>query len=252
MLDGLIMAWVLFAWGTQAAVPWRLPGAESRARRLWTFAAVPLLVLGTLAAFWYVESHPDAAIARDLFPLRSSRPGRALLVLLPALALAGLVTAAGWRRLEAAGWRIAAAFGLAFLAAASWASELVRAGEGPPSAPPVLAVLVACRLTLALAAGEIAAPGRPLLAVAGGLALPTYWLLLPVELAELLAGKGQLFTLGAAAVLLVAARWVPPRLRRPALAGGILLAGLFLARAADLSQTLGTPTLSPLFPLPGE
>lgn len=252
MLDGLIMAWVLFAWGTQAAVPWRLAGAEPRARRLWTFAALPLLALGTLAAFWYVEGHPDAAIAPGLYPLRSSRPGRALLTLLPATALAGLVTAAGWRRMEAAGWRIAAVLGFAFLAAGSWAGELVRTGEGPASAPPVLALLVTCRLTLALAAGEIAAPGRPLAAVLGGLALPLYWLLLPFELADLLAGKGQRITLGAAAVLLLAARWVPPRLRRPTLAGGILLAGLFLARAADLSQSLGSPALPPLFPLPGQ
>lgn len=251
MLDGLITAWVLFAWGAQAAVPWRLAGAEPRDRRLWAFAALPLLFAGILAANWYVVSHPDAAIAGDLFPLRSSRPGRALLVLLPALALAGLVAAAGWRRMEAAGWRIAAAFGLAFLAAASWASELVRTGEGPASAPPAFALLVACRLTLALAAGEIAAPGRPLLAVAGGLALPLYWLLLPVELAELLSAKGQLFTPGAAAVLLLASRWVPPRLRRPALAGGVLLAGVFLARAADLSQSLGSSTLPPVFSLPG-
>lgn len=252
MLDGLIVAWVLFAWGTQAAVPWRLPGAEPRTRRAWAFAALPLLVLGTLAAFWYVEAHPDAAIAPGLYPLRASRPGRALLVLLPALALAGLVAAAGWRRMEAAGWRIIAGFGLVFLAAASWAGELVRTGEGPASAPSALALLVLCRLTLALAAGEIAAPGRPLLAVAAGLALPLYWLLLPAELADLLAGAGQWVTLGGAAVLLLAARWVPPRLRRPALAGGVLLAGLFLARATDLSQTLGSPSLPPLFPLPGQ
>jgi hypothetical protein len=252
MPDGLIMAWVLFAWGAQAAVPWRLPGAGSGARRFWAAASLPLLVTGVVAALWYVQSHPDAAIAPGLYPLKASKPGRLLLVLLPALLLASLVAAVGWKKLEDAGWRIAAGFGLAFLAAASWAGELVRVGEGPESGPLPLALLVLCRLLLGLAAGEIAAPGRPLFAVAAGLAFPLYWLLLPAALADALSKSGALITLGASALVLLAARWLPERLRRPALAAAILLAGLVLAQATTLSQTLASPTmLPPMMGLPG-
>lgn len=252
MPDGLIMAWVLFAWGVQAAVPWRLPGTGPGARRLWAMASLPLLAAGVVAALWYVQTYPDAAIASGLYPLKTTRPGRLLLVLLPALLLAGLVAAVGWKKLEDAGWRIAAGFGLAFLAAASWAGELVRAGEGPESGPLPLALLVVCRLLLGLAAGEIVAPGRPLFATAAGVAFPLYWLLLPANLANLLTQSGALVTLGASALVLLAARWLPERLRRPALAAAILLAGLVLAQAATLSQTLASPTLlPPMMDLPG-
>ncbi|HKV07021.1 MAG TPA: hypothetical protein VJ725_02715 [Thermoanaerobaculia bacterium] len=251
MPDGLIMAWVLFAWGAQAAVPWRLPGQGPGARRFWAMASLPLLIGGVVAALFYVQAHPDAAIASGLYPLKATRPGRLLLVLLPALLLAGVVTALGWKKLEDAGWRIAAGFGLAFLAAASWAAELVRIGEGPESAPLPLALLVLCRLLLGLAAGEIAAPGRPLFAVAAGLAFPLYWLLLPANLANALTKSGALVTLGASALVLLTARWLPERLRRPALGAAILLAGLVLAQATMLSQTLASPTMLPPMDLPG-
>jgi len=239
MVDGLLLAAALFAWGTQATVPLKLPAAAPTARRLWAYAALPLLVGGALAAATYVRLHPEAAVAQGLFPFLAARPGRVLAILLAALFLADLVTAFGWRRLEDAGWRIAAGFGLGSLAAASWVGELLRVGEGPPSPAPALAAAVACRLLLALAAGEIAAPGRPLLALGAGLALPVYWFLLPEVLAASLAEGRQQLALGAAAILLLAARWLPAALRRPALAAGILLASLFLARAATLSQSIG-------------
>jgi hypothetical protein len=242
MLDGLLLAAVLFAWGTQATVPLKLPGASPAARRLWAYAALPLLVAGALAATAYVRLHPEAAVAQGLFPFLASKPGRVLAILLAALFLADLVTAFGWRRLEDSGWRIAAGFGLAGLAAASWVGELVRTGEGPPSPGSALAAAAACRLLLALAAGEIVSPGRPLFAAAAGLALPVYWLVLPAPLSADLAQGRQQVALGAAALLLLAARWVPAVLRRPTLAAGVLLASLFLARVATRSQFLGETT----------
>ena len=109
-------------------------------------------------------------------------------MLFAAVALAGALLATGWRSLEPAGWRLAAAFGAALLLAATWAAELLRTGEGPASAPAVFLALVLLRALVALGAAEALAPGRPLLAVAAGLALPLYALLLPAPLAHALAG----------------------------------------------------------------
>ncbi|HEV8578495.1 MAG TPA: hypothetical protein VGX68_05375 [Thermoanaerobaculia bacterium] len=238
MLDGLILGWLLLAWGAQAVVPWRLASAGPEQRRRWPLSLLPLLTGGALGALLYARSHADAAVAQGLYPLTASVPGRVLAVLFAALALAAVVALAGRRRLEDAGWRIAAAFGLAFLLAASWAGELLRTGEGPASEPLPLAALAALRALVALGAAESAAPGRPRLAGAAGLALPLYGLLLPARLAGLLWRQGQALTLGAATLLLLTARWLPASLRRPALAGATLLAGAFLAQAADLSRQL--------------
>src|SRR6202035_3715771 len=89
------------------------------------------------------------------------------------------------------GCPLPAASALAFLAAAAFAGELLRAGEGPQGAPRLLLAAAACRLLLALAAGEAVAPGRPLLALAAGLLLPVYFLVLPPELRRLLAAGGR-------------------------------------------------------------
>lgn len=242
MLDGLLLGWMLIAWGAQAAVPWRLAHREPATRRLLSYALLPLLVTGALAAIGYGQSHPDAAIVQSLYPLGASRTGRLLAVLLPAMILADLVAAFGWRRLEPAGWRIAGVFGLVFLVAASWAVELMRVGEGPASAPIPLLLLTGLRLLIALSAAEALAPGRPVLAPIAGLALPLYVLLLPADLARQVWG-GQGLTVAAAATLFLVARWLPASLRRPALAGAALLAGLLLAAAADLSQGMAGPAL---------
>jgi hypothetical protein len=118
----------------------------------------------------------------------------------------------------------------------------MRVGEGPPSAPIPLVLLAILRLLLALGAAEVLAPGRPALAPVAGLALPLYVLLLPAGVAELV-WRGHALTLAAAAALFLASRWLPATLRRPALAGAALLAGLLLAATADLSQGLGSPAL---------
>ncbi|HEY0514378.1 MAG TPA: hypothetical protein VGH73_20910 [Thermoanaerobaculia bacterium] len=250
MSDGLLLGWILIAWGAQATVPWRLAELAPERRRRCAFALLPLLVTGALAAFAHVQAHPDAALSQGIYPLADSTPGRALAVLFPALVLADALAAAGWRGLERAGWRIAAGIGLAFLLAAGWTAELVRAGEGPESAPAALAVLIGLRTLMALGAAEALAPGRPLLAVAAGLALPLHRLLLPAALAHALGSRGRWITLAAAALLFLAARWLPARLRRPALVAAALLAGLYLGEATRLSQELASPGLPPMPSLP--
>lgn len=245
MLSGLILAFLLLAWGAQAVTPWRLPGVPAERRRPWASSLLPLLAAGALAAFHFAQSHPDAAVYQRLYPLWSSRPGRLLAILFPALALADLVAMTGWRRLEDAGWRINAGFGLVFLLAASWAGELMRIGEGPESGPLVLASLVVLRTLLALGVAEALAPGRPVFAAIAGAALPFYYLLLPSAVAAVLWRSGQGITLGAASLLLLAARWLPQTLRRIALIGAALMIGLLFARAGDLSQALSAPSLVP-------
>ncbi|MEO6195676.1 MAG: hypothetical protein ABIS20_21860 [Thermoanaerobaculia bacterium] len=246
MTGGLLLAWLLLSWGAQAAVPWRLAAVDPERRRPWVPALLPLLVTGALAAVALVQLQPDAALAQGLYPLGASGLGRGLAVLLPALALADILIAIGWRRMEAAGWKIAAGFGLAFLLAATWAAELMRTGEGPASAPLAFIALVLLRMLLALGTAEALTPGRPLLAAAAGLALPLYALLLPAPLAHALGAHGQWLTLAAASLLLLGARWLPPTLRRPALLGGTLLAGLYLGQATHLSQGLGQSPFPPM------
>jgi len=237
-LDGLLLAGLLLAWGGQALLPWRLAGREER-RRAWSFVPLALLVAGALAAFGHLQNHPDAAVVQGLYPLRAAKVGRILTILFPAVALADALLAAGRRSVEAPGWRIAAGFGLAFLLAASWAAELLRVGEGPASGTVALVTLALLRSLISLGAAEALAPGRPAFATAAGLALPLYALLLPATLAHAL--HGQWLTLGAAALLFLGARWLPVSLRRPALVAATLLAGLYFAEAARLSQVVASP-----------
>jgi len=238
LLDGLLLAWVLLAWGAQAVVPWRLPRVEAGRRRPWAVALLPLLVTGAIAILFYVLDHPDAAVVHDLYPLAASRTGRLLAVLLPALALVDLVATLGGTRFEPVAWRLVAGFGLTFLLVASWTGELLRIGEGPESGLIPLAILTGLRLLLSLAAAETLAPGRPVLAPFAGAGLALYVLLLPGPLAQALWRQPVIFTLGAAVLLLLAARWLPASLRRWTLGAATLLAGIFLAQAAQLSQGL--------------
>lgn len=251
MLSGLLLAFLLLAWGAQALTPWRLAAAEPERRRWWAYSLLPLLVVSALAALHFARTHPDAAVYQGLYPLWLSRLGRILSVLFPALAVADLVAMIGWRRMEEAGWRINAGFGLVFLLAASAAGELMRAGEGPESGPFALAFLIALRTLLSLGVAEALAPGRPVFAPVAGAALLFYYLLLPAAVAAVLWRGGQGITLGAAALLLLTARWLPQGLRRIALIGAAVLIGLLMARAGDLSQALSGPSLAPMPELPG-
>lgn len=300
IVAGLANAVALTAWGAHAAVPWRLRraggksrrgsetgdggggqvegGEASRAadllaarRRRWGWAALPVLVTGLGAGIAYVRARPDAALAAGLLPLTAHLPGRLLGILLLATLLVDLLLLAARDRLEDAGWAIAAGFGLLLAADAALTGELMRQGEGPAGPLSELFGAAACRLLLALAAGELLAPGRlvsqpvaepalaplsravfrPFLAPLAGLALPVHLLLLPPGLRHPFLAEGAWMTAGAAALLLLAAPWAPPRLRRATLAAGVLLACLALGRAADLSQTLALPAPGPLPALPG-
>ena len=159
-----------------------------------------------------IQGHPDAALAQGLYPLGRLDRGPGLAVLFAAVALAGALLAAGWRSLEPAGWRLAAAFGLALLLAATWAAELLRTGEGPASALGVLRrSWSSCARWSPWAPPRPSLPAGPLLAVAAGLALLLYGLLLPAQLARALAAHGQWLTLAAAALLLARRPLVPPQ-----------------------------------------
>ncbi|HZF09585.1 MAG TPA: hypothetical protein VFE33_12415 [Thermoanaerobaculia bacterium] len=254
-MGGLLLALILLAWGAQAVAPWRLRRGDTpenpAARRLWGHAALPLLLAGALAALLYVHDRPDAALGSGLTPILVTLPGRLLVLLFAALLLADLILALGKSRIETLGWPLAAVLSLFFLAAASLAGELLRVGENERGPLPLLFAAAGCRLLLTLAAGEGLAPGRPLLALLGGLALPLYFLCLPRLLQARLAAGGEGITLAAAALLLLLARWLPASLRRATLLAGVLLAAFVLSRAGDLGQSLPVPPLPPMPPLPG-
>lgn len=246
-MSGLLLGWLLLAWGAQAVIPWRLATLAPEAPwKRGALALLPLLVTGVVAAFLLIQSHPDAALTQGLYPPGASLVGRALAVLFAAMALAGALLATGRRSLKPPGWRLAAALGAILLLATTWAAELLRTGEGPSSRPLIFVLLTLLRALVALGAAEACAPGRPILAVAAGLALPLYELLLPSPLAHALVAHGQWLTLLAATLLLAGARWFPSVLRRPALLGGVLLAGLFFGQATQLSETLALPPLPPM------
>jgi hypothetical protein len=251
ILDALLLFLFLVAWGAQVTVPLRLAVAGgARGRLLWSLATFPLALAGAVAALALADRNPDAAIAAHLVPLLASTSGRLLAVLAPALVagtiisgVAGVARAAGLAgqaggRLDGTGYRLAAALGLAACAAAAWTGELLRAGEGPPTSPARLALLAGCRLALALAGGELLTPGKPRWVVAGGGALLIYLPMLPQEVRGVLWSQGLQLTCGAAALLLLLARWLPRALRLPALAAGLLLGAVALAQAGRVSQAL--------------
>lgn len=244
LLATVVVALNLFVWGAHARLPWALAdaaadaGTTSARRRLWTLAALPALGLSVLATLVAVRAAPDAALAWRLTdPIGGALPARLLGIAAAALVLVDLVLLAGGPRLSAREWRLAGVFGLLALAAQTLASELVRIGWGPIPRPEALYAAAALRLPLALAAGELVA-GRPRLwtTLAGPalIAAVLYW---PAPLRRALGAEQRLLL--AAALLLVAARWLPASLRRPAAAAGVGLAALLLARAGQLGAILG-------------
>lgn len=248
MLDYATALVTLAVLGAHAVVPWRLAGDDrtAPARRAWSLAALPLLLLAVTLGAAMAASRPHAAIGAGWGELAVTGGAfRATWVLLAALALADAVAAIARRRLEPAGWRLLGGFGLAALLAASLTLELLRAGAGPSIALAPVLLAAGCRALLALAAGEALAPGRPRLAPLALPALAGYWLALPAPLAALLRAGGLHWTALAVALLLSPAPWLPARLRRPALIAGLLLAALLLARTAVLTASLPMPPPQP-------
>lgn len=235
----LVLAINLVVWGAHALVPWRFAREPEIRRRGWALIALPAVGLSIVVTAVSLRFAPDAAVAWRLHEIES----RILPTLLLALAVGGailgdLILAFGWRGFEPVAWRVLAALGALALAATTLASELVRIGWGPVPGTWALVGAAALRLPLALAAAEatIGAPRwlTPLAAV--GLAGAV--LLWPQPLVAAL--HSDRLTLYSALALLLAARFVPRRLRRPAAIAGVLLALLFLVRAGQVSESLGT------------
>jgi hypothetical protein len=142
---------------------------------------------------------------------------------------------------------LAAVMGGAGLAGFAIWGELMRLGEGPGAGIALFWVAVALRAGAALGAGELLL-GGPRLAPIAALALLAYPLALPPVLRGALERSGDWLTLAAAGSLFLVGRFVRGRLRRVALLFAVLLAAIFFARAADLSQRLqrAAPELGPV------
>lgn len=253
-MTALGLALQLLILGLHVVVPWRVAGlpqgtaaagatgaAQVAAtalarRRLWALVATPLLLVAAIAGLFTLGDRIDAAIAWGLTWPPVSLPAIALAFAAAAVALTDLLLLAGFRKLEPAGWRIAAGLGTTLLLAASFAGELLRLGRGPAAGLAGLLVAAACRAPLALAAGEAASGPVRGFATLAGAALPLTLLGFSAPLRATLGA--DLLTLGAATVLLLAARFLPLSLRRPAALAGVLLAALFLDRSSDLSAAI--------------
>ena len=242
LADSLLLLVVMVAWGAQATVPWRLGAttATARERRVWRMAAFPLAFAGAVAALALANRNPDATIAGRLSPLLAAPQGQLLAVLTAAVFAAALLAGVAGDRLDLTGRRIVGGIGFAACGAAAWAMELLRAGDGPVSGGGWMAARVACRLLLLLAAGELLTAGRPRWALPAGIALLAYGALLPAVVRRILWSEGFELTAAAAALLLLAVRWLPAGLRRAALLAALVLAALFTVHAGQVSQALAS------------
>ncbi len=261
--------------GLHVLIPWRLAGLGAAAsgtlagtipdaqqgdpapsaspvavdrKRLWALVATPLLLASAVAALFTVGARLDAAIAWGLSWPPRSIPALAIAFTAAAVFLCDLLLLAGFRKLEPIGWRVAAGLALALLAAACFGGELLRLGRGPAAGLAGILVAALCRLPLALAAGEAAAGPVRWLTTLAGFALPFSLLGFAAPVRATLGA--DLLTLGAATLLLLAARFLPLSLRRPAALAGVLLAALFLDRTGDLSAAIDPGSTIPDYILP--
>jgi hypothetical protein len=258
-MTALALAFQLLVLGLHVVLPWRfaglaveppngLPAGAADRKRLWALVATPLLLAAGVAALLTVDARLDAALAWGLSWPPRSIPALAVIFTGIAVALSDLLLVASFRKLEPAGWRVAAGLALMLLAASSFAGELLRLGRGPAVGLAGLLLAAFCRLPLALAAGEAASGAVRWFAPLAGVALPFSLLGFAAPVRATLGA--DLLTLGAATVLLVAARFLPLSLRRAAVFAGVLLAALFLDRTGDLSSALEPASTIPDLFLP--
>jgi hypothetical protein len=238
-VTGVVAAFAaLLAPGAHAVIPARLAHRPA-GRRPWVLAALPHLMAALVAVVGWLRLHPDPllGVGWGTDPL-TTLTGRSALLLVAALALADLLALLAFRRFgaEATAWRWLSVFAVPALAAGSLFLEIVRVGHGPRTTAGALALAASCRGAAALGAGEALAPcERPLWTLAAGLLLPLYPLALPGAIREMLIAEGGLFPLAAAAILFLVARWLPPRLWRPAVLAAAALTAFLLAGTTDLA-----------------
>ncbi len=241
MLILAVIASTLLVWGAHGIVPPALADGTDANRRLWRLAALPAALGALLLALFGLAALPDLALAAGLVPLLptnwTARAGAALIVL-ALLGDAALLVRAPRTPLD---WRAAAFFGVGGAVGAAVLGELLRIGTEPTLWPAFVAGAL-CRLALALAAGEAFVARRPRFGLPAALALAVYPFVLPANTGASLLRSSDALTTLAAATLFAAARWLPARLRRPAIVGAALLAALVLTRAQLLSAAFTAQT----------
>jgi len=68
MIEILLTAGILLAFGAQPLLPWRAAALAPERRKACVLLALPLLAAGTLAGIVLLDRHPDAALAQGLSP----------------------------------------------------------------------------------------------------------------------------------------------------------------------------------------
>lgn len=239
MLSGLVTTFTLLVLGAHVVVPARLARRGPEARTLWTRSALPLLLLATISNLLLLTLQPSSLFEATAAGIE----GASFMLFLAGLLLVSLTindalllfTGA---EVEPLGWKICAGLGAVGLLGLSAVIELSRLL--PTAPPPVyLAPITLGRSAVALASGELVAPGRPswLAPLAAG-ALLLYFGLLPSEIRTLLIDDTSFLTAAAAAVLFASSRWLPPSLRRAGTGAACLLAGMFFAHVELLYRVL--------------
>lgn len=241
---------VLIVLGAHVVVPRRLaPTDGTTGRERWGLAALPLLLVACLVAVLRLSNRVDLILDAGWNPPGLAHfTARILAILIPSLILIDVVVCVGRRKLEPVGFRLVGWFAVLPLAAVLWTEEVLARGEAAVLGSGLLLATLS-RLPVALGAAEALAPmpksGRPVWTVPAALGLVAWVWLIPRDVFERLLETGALVPLGAAAVLFLGARWIPPRLRRPTILAAALLASLAFAWAGSPPPETDAMELAP-------
>lgn len=237
MLSLLTVALALIVWGAHGTVAPSLAQSPPAAQRLWRLAALPAALAAVLLAITTLAAQPDVALAAGFGPrLPTAWPAQAGVALV-VLALLGDGALLLREPRTTADWRLVSVLGAAGAAGGTCIAELARIGA-EPTLPTVFVAATLCRLAISLGAGEVFTAHRPRLGIPAALALGLYLFMLPERSAVAFVRSGHGLTLLAAVLLFASARWLPLRLRRPAILGAALLAAVVLWRAQTLTAAL--------------